>query len=58
MARENLEITKLENTNVVFSVNNVGNSASTLLTIEEVQELVKELNILSAPPLTLKPQAK
>lgn len=58
MARENLEITKLENTNVVFSVNNVGNSASTLLTMEEVQELVKELNILSAPPLTLKPQAK
>ena len=58
MAKENLEVTKLENTNIVFSVNNVGNSASTLLTIEEVQELVKELNILSAPPLTLKPQAK
>jgi hypothetical protein len=54
MARENLEITKLENTNIVFSINNVGNSASTLLTIEEVQELVKELNRLSAPPLVAK----
>lgn len=54
MARENLEITKLENTNIVFSVNNVGNSASTLLTIEEVADLVKELNRLSAPPLVLK----
>ena len=54
MARENLEITKLENTNVVFAVNNIGNSASTLLTIEEVADLVKELNRLSAPPLTLK----
>jgi hypothetical protein len=58
MARENLEITKLENTNVVFAVNNIGNSASTLLTIEEVADLVKELNRLSAPPLTLKTQAK
>jgi hypothetical protein len=58
MARENLQITKLENTNVVFAVNNVGNSASTLLTLEEVQDLVKELNRLSAPPLTLKPQAQ
>jgi hypothetical protein len=42
----------------VFAVNNVGNSASTLLTLEEVQDLVKELNRLSAPPLTLKPQAQ
>ena len=41
MAKENLEIRKLENTNIAIAINNVGNSASTLLTVEEVENLIK-----------------